>query len=50
MHKDIRSVQVMRGHQCHDGLLADYCDGSAYRSHKPFFHTRFSGSSDNGIL
>ena len=26
----------MRGHQRSDGLLADYCDGSVYKSHPLF--------------
>lgn len=29
-------VQVLRGHECGDGLLGDYCDGSYYKSHPLF--------------
>ncbi len=29
-------IQVLRGHKRNDGLLADYCDGSSYRSHPLF--------------
>ena len=35
MHVCILS-KVMRGHQRSDGLLADYCDGSVYKSHLLF--------------
>lgn len=29
-------LKVLRGHQRSDGLLADYCDGTAYKSHPLF--------------
>lgn len=31
-------VQVLRGHQCSDQVLADYCDGTYFKSHPLYSH------------
>lgn len=37
MHNQLTTiVQVLTGHAREDGLLSDYCDGTAYKSHPLF--------------